>query len=153
MEINEEEEIGEDIFSDVIYSICKSVSEIAGRSGMAYISMVGRNMLKIAEEREAIPEKLDDPVGSLNKFLKFFVDLGYASRIEAKIEGEILKLEFDNIKLSESELLLQDEKSTVPPLYVTFTARAFLEKYFDMNLIYHREHLAAEHSSVMLKIL
>ena len=157
MEINENEEIDEDVFSDVVYSICKSVSEIAGRSGMTYISMVGKNMLKIAEERGAIPEKLDDPLESLNKFLKFFVELEYASRIEANIENGILKIEFENERFLESEFLLQKEKSTVPPLYVTFTARAFLEKYFSMTLIYHdfvlEEENSEENSYAALKIL
>jgi hypothetical protein len=104
-------EINEDIFSDVTYSICKAVSEVAGKSGMAYISMVGKNLLKIAEERGAVPAKLDDPLESLNKFLKFFVVLEYASRIEANIENGILKIEFENERFLESELLLQKEKA------------------------------------------
>jgi hypothetical protein len=150
-------EIYEDVLSDIIYSICKAVSEVAGKSGMAYISMVGKNLLKIAEERGAVPAELDDPLESLNKFLKFFVDLEYASRIEANIENDILKIEFENEKLLESEFLLQKEKSTVPPLYVTFTARAFLEKYFSMTLIYHsfvlEEENSEENSYAALKIL
>jgi len=146
-------EINEDIFSDVTYSICKAVSEVAGKSGMAYISMVGKNLLKIAEERGAVPAKLDDPLESLNKFLKFFVELEYASRIEANIENGILKIEFENERFLESELLLQKEKSTVPPLYITFTARAFLEKYFSMTLIYHYYALEEEKTYGALKIL
>jgi hypothetical protein len=129
--------IDEDILSDVAYAICKAISEIAGRSGITYVSMVGKNMLKLAEEKGAVSDKLDDPLKSLNKFLKFFVDLEYADRIEAKIENDVLRIEFKNIKFFESEVLLKSEKSRVLPLYVTFAARAFLEKYFSMNLIYH----------------
>ena len=147
--------VDEDIFSEIIYSICSSVSEIAGRSGLTYLSMVGKNLLKIAEERDAIPEKLDDPIESLNKFLKFFVDLGYASKIEAEIENDILKIEFEDEKFMKSEFLLQKEKSTVFPAYVTFTARAFLEKYFNMSLIFSDYELGNEEGANcgFLKIL
>jgi len=130
------EEIDEDVISDMAYSICTAVSEVSGRSGMAFVSMVGKNLLYTAEERKDLPKNRDDPVESLNDFLSFFVDLGYASRIKASLKDNALTLNFEDIKFLESEELLMKEKSAVLPLYVTFAARAFMEKYFGMSLIY-----------------
>jgi len=142
------EEINEDVISDMAYSICTAVSEVSGRSGMAFVSMVGKNLLYTAEERKELPKNRDDPVESLNDFLSFFVDLGYASRIKASLKDNVLTLDFENIKFLESEELLMKEKSAVLPLYVTFAARAFMEKYFDMSLVY-KEYRIREGKATM----
>ena len=144
----------EQIFSDIIYSVCKSVSEISGRSGMAYISMVGKNLLKLVEEKEAIQETSEDPIRSLNEFLKFFVDVGYADNLEARMENDALYISFENIRFYESEKLLFRDKSDVMPLYVTFAARAFLEKYYDLSLVFSSyERMKSWHTTGCLKIL
>jgi hypothetical protein len=103
---------------------------------MAFISMVGKNLLSTVEEKKNLPSNKDDMIASLNDFLEFFVELGYASSIKASMENNAIRLEFKDIRFIESERLLQKEKSAVLPLYVTFAARAFLEKYFNMSLVY-----------------
>jgi hypothetical protein len=145
------EEINEDVISDIAYSICTAVSEVSGRSGMAFVSMVGKNLLYTVEEKKDLPKNRDDSVESLNDFLSFFVDLGYASRIRASLKDNALTLDFENIKFLESEELLMKEKSAVLPLYVTFAARAFMEKYFDMSLVY-KEYRIKEGKTTMASL-
>jgi hypothetical protein len=130
------EEVDEDLISDIVYSICNAVSEVSGRSGMAFISMVGKNLLSTVEEKKNLPSNKEYMIASLNDFLEFFVALGYASSIKASMENNALRLEFKDIRFIESEKLLQNEKSAVLPLYITFASRAFLEKYFNMSLVY-----------------
>ncbi len=148
------EEIGEEVISDMIYSICSAVSEVAGRSGMAFISMVGKNLLYEVEEKMKLPSNSEDAIESLNDFLNFFVELGYISSIKASMDNNILSFEFQDIRFLESEKLLQKEKSAVLPLYVTFAARAFLEKYFGIGLIYKDYGIKDEQTtSASLRVL
>jgi hypothetical protein len=148
------DEIGEEVISDVIYSICFAVSEVAGRSGMAFISMVGKNLLYEVEEKMKLPSNREDAIESLNDFLNFFVKLGYASSIKASMNNNILSFEFQDIRFLESEKLLQRDKSAVLPLYITFAARAFLEKYFGIGLIYNDYEIKSEQTtSASLRVL
>jgi len=130
------DEMDEAIISDMIYSVCTAVSEVAGRSGMAFVSMVGKNLLYMVEEKKKLPSDSEDMMKSLSDFLNFFVELGYASSIRVYMENNFLRLEFEDIKFLESEKLLYRDRSAVLPLYVTFAARAFLEKYFGLSLVY-----------------
>lgn len=148
------EEIDEEVISDMIYSVCSAVSEVAGRSGMAFVSMIGKNLLYEVEEKMKLPSNSEDAVESLNDFLNFFVKLGYASNIKASMDNNILSLEFQDIRFLESEELLQKEKSAVLPLYVTFAARAFLEKYFGISLIYNNYEIKDDQkTSASLRVL